>query len=268
MPDYSRELATALQFAEEAGRLAMKHFGRDLEPERKADGSWVTEADKAVESLLRERLADSFPDHNILGEEEGLTKAAGGEPLSGAPTWVIDPIDGTNNFLNHVPIWATLIALRVDNTSVLGVCHAPAIGETYDAARGAGARCNGAPIRVDQTATLADSTVVFASVQRFGERGLDDFFNALIAASWRSRGFGDFWGHMLVARGAVQVMVEPELSIWDVAALEPIVAEAGGTLTTLSGTAFSDGLSCLTTNGLLHDQVQRLVRENAQGWSD
>lgn len=268
MTAYTHELEVALETAAEGGALAMKHFGRDLDPQRKSDGSWVTEADKAVETLVRERLASAFPDHNILGEEEGLKRADGGEPMSGAPTWVVDPIDGTNNFLNHVPIWGTLIALRVEDQSVVGVCHAPALGETYDGAIGAGARCNGAPIRADDKGRLEDSTVAFASVQRFGERGLGDLFKALIARSWRSRGFGDFWGHMLVARGAVQVMIEPELSIWDVAALEPIVAEAGGRQTTLSGTRFFDGASCLTTNGSLHNEVLRLVKEQAPDWTD
>ena len=197
----------------------------------------------------------------MLGEEEGLTAAGGGPAVDGAPTWVVDPIDGTNNFMGGIPIWATLVALSVDGEPVLGVAHAPALGETYEAARGAGARCNGAAISVDPVPALDRATVLFSSAKGWREAGLEDGFAELTSRAWRSRGLGDFWGHVLVARGAAHVMVEPDLSVWDVAALQPIVAEAGGKLTDLDGDPWTERGACITTNGPLHDEVLQLLRQ-------
>lgn len=255
--DFARELDAALEFALAGGRIALRHYRTQLSSERKADGTWVTEADWAVEAQIRLRIARAFPDHNVLGEEEGLTAAGGGPPAPGAPTWVVDPIDGTNNYMAGIPIWATLVALRVDGRSVAGVVHAPALGETYDAASGAGARCNGKTIGVDPAAALPDATVLFASVTSWrGNKGFDE----MLERARRSRGLGDFWGHVLVARGAAHVMAEPDLSVWDVAALQPIVAEAGGRLTDLDGNEWGDRGGCVTTNGTLHDEVLALLK--------
>jgi histidinol-phosphatase len=219
----------------------------------------VTEADWAVEAQVRLRIARAFPGHNVLGEEEGLTAAGGGPPVDGAPTWIVDPIDGTNNYMAGIPIWATLVALAVEGRPVVGVAHAPALDETYDAATGAGARCNGAAIAVDGTAELGDATVLFASIESWRAAGRAGAFEALTRSAARTRGLGDFWGHVLVARGAAHVMVEPELSVWDVAALQPIVAEAGGRLTGLDGKPWTEGV-CVTTNGPLHDEVLALLQ--------
>lgn len=260
MPGYLTELDAALAFARAGGAIALRHFRTQLQSRRKADGTWVTEADWAVEAQIRLRIARVFPGHNVLGEEEGLTAAGGGPPVEGAPTWVVDPIDGTNNYMAGIPIWATLIALRVGGRSVVGVAHAPALQETYDAATGAGARCNGEAISVDTTRSLDEATVLFASLAGWRAAGLAGGFDALARRAWRTRGFGDFWGHVLVARGAAHVMAEPELSIWDVAALEPIVAEAGGKLTGLGGGPWERG-ACITTNGPLHDEVLGLLRQ-------
>lgn len=259
MADFIEELSFAREIAEEAAKIASRSFGRRIDRSQKDDGSWVTEADKAVEAALRARIEQRFPDHNVLGEEEGLRSARGSEPTAGAPTWILDPIDGTNNYMSGIPIWATLVALRQEDTSVLGVAHAPALGETYDAALGSGARFNGQAIHVDDEESLGEATALFASVQSFKEDGLRNFFLRLTDATWRSRGLGDFWGHMLVARGAAQIMVETSLRIWDFAALEPIVSEAGGKMTTLSGRPCTDEGSCVSTNGKLHDEVLRLV---------
>jgi len=255
---FEAELAFAVEVARAGGAVAMEHFGTALSPEKKRDGTWVTEADRAVETELRRMIGDRFPDHNILGEEEGLSSAGGGEAADDAPTWIVDPIDGTNNFMAGIPIWATLVALRDGDTSVVGVCHAPAIGETYEARAGGGARMNGASIHVDTGTALADAVTTFSSVQSFYELGMTDFLTRFVTGSWRSRGFGDFWGHMLVARGAVHAMVDPDLKVWDVAALQPIVEEAGGRLTTLDGEPWIDRGGCVTTNGTLHDEVLAL----------
>ena len=259
MSDLGTYLDFAKELAEAGGRVALDHFGKDPASKKKEDGTWVTEADWKAEAQMRLRLSRAFPDHNILGEEEGLTAAGGGEPKEGAPTWVLDPIDGTNNFMAAIPAWATLVGLQIDGESVVGVAHAPALGETYDGAIGSGARMNGETITVDSSTKLTDATVLFADVSSFRVAGLDEFFERLVGRSFRSRGFGDFWGHMLVARGAAHVMVETSLRAWDVVALQPIVAEAGGKLTQIDGTAWTDKMSCLTTNGALHDEVVGLA---------
>jgi histidinol-phosphatase len=259
MTDYSTELAFARDLAALGGRIALGHYRRDPTVKKKDDGTWVTEADWAAEAQIRLRIARTFPDHNVLGEEEGLTAAGGGAPRDGAPTWVVDPIDGTNNYIAGIPAWATLIGLREGDDSVVGVCHAPALGETYDGGIGLGARMNGESIAVDPIERLEDATVLLGGAESFSRRGLGDFYNSLTSRCWRSRGFGDFWGHMLVARGAAHVMVEPYLSVWDVVALQPIVTEAGGRLTHLGGGRWSEAGSCLTTCGTIHDEVVALA---------
>ena len=263
MTDLNQALDVAKQIAEVGGRTAMSHYGRDPETKRKSDGTWVTEADWAVEALVRLRLSRAFPDHNLLGEEEGLTGAGGGPPTDGAPTWIIDPIDGTNNYMREIPVWATLIALQIDGRNVLGVCHAPALCESYDAAVGLGARMNGSSIAVSDTADLAEATFLHGGPERFEAKGIEDVYAAIGARAFRTRGFGDFWGHMLVARGAAELMIEAELSTWDVAALEPIVSEAGGRLTNLAGERWSHLDPCVTTNGKLHDAALALASERS-----
>jgi histidinol-phosphatase len=255
-------LTSQLEFAKElaqlGGKVAMGHFRHNPRARRKADGSWVTQGDWETEAQIRLRVARTFPQHNVHGEEEGLTRAGGGPPLDGAPTWVIDPIDGTSNYVAGIPVWATLVGLLVDDRSVVGVAHAPALGETYDAARGLGARMNGQSIRVSDLASLKEATVLSPGYESFLEHDVAPFFVELATKVHRSRGFGDFWGHMLVARGAAHIMAEPVLRLWDYAALVPIVEEAGGRITTLEGGPLTDGSSCLTSNGILHDEVVAL----------
>jgi histidinol-phosphatase len=258
MADYSTELAAAREFAVVGGRIALRHYQKDPRKELKADGTWVTEADWAVEAQIRLKIARTFPDHNIFGEEEGLTGAGGRSAKADAPTWIVDPIDGTNNYIAGIPIWATLVALRVGGSSVVGVCHAPALGESYSAATGLGAHLNGERIFVDPERRLDEATTMFGDAKAFELHGLSGFFENLVRGSGRMRGIGDFWGHMLVARGAAHVMVEPNLALWDVAALQPIVAEAGGRLSQLDGSSWVNGGGCITTNGALHDQVVAL----------
>ncbi|MGH2751114.1 MAG: inositol monophosphatase family protein [Actinomycetota bacterium] len=255
MPDYSTELQFALDVAQIGGKIAIEHYRADPQRKRKPDGSWVTEADLSTETTMRAHIASAWPDHNIHGEEEGLSSAGGGEPVDGAPTWVIDPIDGTNNFMSDIPVWATLVALRINGRSVVGVAHAPALNETYDAAEGLGARCNGHLIRVDEVASLDKATIFFGGEKGFYRHHLEGLQERLVREAWRTRGFGDFWGHVLVARGAGHVMLEPQVSLWDVAALEVILGEAGGKLTHIDGSPFEVRGSCLSSNGVLHDAV-------------
>lgn len=258
MSDLQQELDFAREAARAAGKIALSHFGRSIERKQKPDGSWATEADWSVEAQIRLRIARAFPDHNVLGEENGLSASGGGAARDGAPTWIVDPIDGTHNYMAGIPVWATLIALQIDDERVLGVVHAPALNETYEAASGSGARFNGAPIRVSD-ASLDAATLVFSNWSGLRAHGMREGFEAVADKVWRVRGFGDFWGHMLVARGAAHVMIEPELSLWDVAALEPIVKEAGGTITGLDGSPWTKG-ACITSNDALHPEVLELLR--------
>jgi histidinol-phosphatase len=191
----------------------------------------------------------------VLGEELGSHAGA-----DGAATWVLDPIDGTKNFVRGIPVWATCIALQRDGEPVVGVVSAPALGRRWWAGQGEGAfagdgLAGGRPIRVSAVADLADAQLGYDSVPGFEAHGLGERFLGLARRCWRTRGLGDFWSHVLVAEGAIDVAVEPEVSIWDVAAVQVIVEEAGGRFTDLGGTARPDGGSAVSTNGLLHDEV-------------
>jgi histidinol-phosphatase len=253
--DYDKALEFARQAAEAGGHIALRHFRRRPAVKQKADGTLMTEADWAAEQEIRRLIERAWPGHNIVGEEAGRTGAGGRPPHAGAPTWTVDPIDGTNNYIAGIPIWGTLISLGEGPTTMLGVCHAPALGETYDALRGAGARMNSEPIGVDSETELGGATVLTSGVEAFLEEGLERSYIDVARHCRRTRGFGDFWGHMLVARGAAHVMMETEMWVWDYAPLLPIVEESGGRMTQLDGTPCAHGRSCLTTNGALHDEV-------------
>ncbi len=263
MVDRSEALEFALELASVGGDIAMAQYQKGPALHRKPDGSWVTEADVAVETQLRVAIGKAWPDHNVLGEEQGLAAATGGPAIADAPTWIIDPIDGTHNYMSGIPIWATLIGLRTEEGFVVGVCNAPAIGESYEAALGSGARMNGSAIEAAKVESLAQATTLLGDTQAFVDAGLERFLDELSSKSWRIRGFGDFWGHMLVARGAATVMVEPVLNVWDTAALIPIVTEAGAKISHLDGTEWSDGGSCLTAPQPVHDEVVAMARDHS-----
>ena len=253
---YEAELAFAHQVADRAAEIAMSFFLGEFEVREKADLTPVTEADLVVEAMFREAAAERFPDDAVLGEE-------GGGQETGGRVWVVDPIDGTRNFADGVPLWATLIALRIGGQGMLGVASAPAIGERYEAVRGGGARCNGRTIHVTARDRIDDAFFVFSSLDEWLDGPRLDAFTALVRDARRSRGFGDFWGHVLVARGAADVMAEPDLAVWDWAALEVIVREAGGRVTTFDGEPPAGTCSVLTTNGALHDEVLRRLAVDA-----
>ncbi len=262
MSDRQSALEFATEIAHLGGDIAMKHYQKGPAMSRKKDGTWVTEADLAVEAELRAQIAKAWPQHNILGEEQGHTSSSGGAPTPG-PTWILDPIDGTHNYMAGIPVWATLVGLRTEEGYVVGVCHAPALGETYEAAVGSGARMNGRTITAADVDTLDEATTLFGDPQGFIDDGLGQFLEELVGSSWRIRGFGDFWGHMLVARGAAHVMVEPELSLWDVAALIPIIEEAGARISHLDGTTWSGRGSCLTACASLHPHIVGMAQDVA-----
>ncbi len=259
MPDYAADLALARSLADAADEITMARYGAaDLVVESKPDLTPVSDADRRVEEAIRAVLARERPDDAFSGEEFG---SAG----TGSRRWVVDPIDGTKNFVRRVPAWATLIALLHDDDSAVGVVSAPALGRRWWASRGGGAwvtELGAEPRRlsVSQVARLADASLSYASLGGWGERGLLDAFLALTKQVWRTRAYGDFWSYMLVAEGAVDVAAEPELSLWDMAALAPIVTEAGGRFSGLDGVGGVHQGNAAASNGLLHDEFVAALR--------
>jgi histidinol-phosphatase len=248
------DLAFALELADLADAISLERFqADDLVVETKPDLSPVTEADRAVEQALRKRIAEVRPGHGVVGEELGAEER-------GDARWILDPIDGTKNYVRGIPVFGTLIALQREGVVVLGVVSAPALRRRWWAARGAGAFAGGRPIRVSRVAELADAVLAYSSLGSWEEHGLGERFTALARRCWRTRGFGDFWSHMLVAEGAADIACEPEVALWDLAPLQVIVEEAGGRFTDLSGVARADGGSAVTSNGLLHDRVLATLR--------
>jgi histidinol-phosphatase len=244
------ELSFAHELADGAADIALRFFrARDLEIGRKADATFVTRADLDVEAMVRQRIRERFPSDRVLGEEEGGSHDAVGR------VWIVDPIDATANFARGVPIWGTLLALYVDGQGVVGVASAPALGERYAAIRGGGATLNGEPIAVSGVDHVSDAHVLYAELRQLLGGPYDGAMRGLVSDSWRDRAFGDFWAHMLVARGAAEIMLEPSLAVWDYAALKVIVEEAGGRMSTFDAEEVHHRSTVLTTNGVLHDDV-------------
>ena len=264
------DLALAHALADLADAITLDRYqSQDLVITTKPDNTPVTDADRAVETAIREALGTHRSGDGLVGEEFGSDKGSSGR------YWVIDPIDGTKNFMRGVPTWATLIALvQVDATGneevVVGIASAPALARRWAAAKGHGAtvrfnagtddlleESNGASldkkISVSKVSTLSDASISYSDFVGWGDR-LEPF-QKMLAGAWRTRGIGDFWSHMLVAEGAVDVAVEPSLAVWDMAALDIIVREAGGTFTNTAGQNGPFGGSGVSTNGLLHNAV-------------
>ena len=241
----SPDLALALSLADAADAISLGRFrAGDLQVETKPDLTPVTEADRAVETMIRERLAIERPDDGLLGEEFG---ALGG----GSRRWIVDPIDGTRNYSRGIPVWATLIALEEDGELRLGVVSAPALHRRWHAERGGGAWANDDRVRVSAVRQIEDAVLSFA---------LEQPIPALAGYAWHARGYGDFWAHMLVAEGAVDAAVDAVgVKIWDLAAIQPIVEEAGGRFTDAAGVARADGGTAISSNGHLHDELLRAV---------
>jgi histidinol-phosphatase len=255
---YADDMRLALELADAGDGITSARFGAsDLHVETKPDLTPVSDADRTVEQAIRARLGENRPEDSVIGEEFGGPDDPRGR------SWVIDPIDGTKNFVRGVPVWATLIALLddpngVDVAPVVGVVSAPALGRRWWAHRGGGAWTTGfggpgRRIAVSAVADLANASLSFSSLAGWKALGRQEAFVALTGRVWRTRGFGDFWSYMLLAEGAVDLADEPELSLWDMAALAPIVTEAGGRFSGLDGV---DGIrqgNAAASNGLLHE---------------
>lgn len=256
--DPTSDLACALDLADLADSLSLQRFrATDLLVESKPDLTPVTDADRAVEDALRARLGKYRPDDAILGEERGTQGHS-------TRCWIIDPIDGTKNFVRGVPVWATLIALVVDSRVELSVVSAPALGRRWWAQHGLGAWTQAlgqAPSRIHVSAVgrVEDASLSYSSLSGWFERGLGEAFVKAQSRFWRTRAYGDFWSYMLLAEGAVDAACEPELELYDMAALVPIVTEAGGRFTDFQGNDGPWGGCALATNALLHDELLTLI---------
>ena len=247
----NRDLELALRLADEADAITLRWFqSATLAVRTKSDRTPVSEADEETERMLRERLGAERPDDGIVGEEYGTSG-------SGERRWILDPIDGTKNYVRGIPVYATLIALEERGIITTGVVSAPALGRRWWAARGEGAFCNGRRLRVSRVASFDEAHLSYDSITDFAS---EEKIVALIRRCTRTRAFGDFWSHMLVAEGAIEIAVEPKVALWDMAPVQVIVEEAGGRFTDLLGRGRADGGSVLVTNGPLHDEVLEMLR--------
>jgi len=248
-------LDVALAACDEADTIARSHFRRDLQIDTKPDRSFVTQADTAIERMIRARLHDAFPDHGLVGEEYGT------ESGDASVRWYIDPIDGTHNFIRGIPLFGTLLAVERDGEMQAAVLSASALDERWWGWRGGGAwaRNRGEPprrIHVSGVTTLADAQILYGSARDLEASGRVPGFQGILHDAWRERGFGDFWGYALVAEGAAEAMIEVDLSAWDAAAPFLLIEEAGGRATDFEGRRAVDSRSFIATNGAMHETIR------------
>jgi histidinol-phosphatase len=252
-PDWRARYDRALEVARRAGQVALRYFHTTLTVELKGDHSPVTVADRETEQVLRSSLHEAFPGDGFLGEEFGDTPGTSGY------RWVLDPIDGTRSFVRGIPLWAVLVGLEHNGDTIAGVVHCPALGQTWHALRGSGAYLDGKRIHVSQENDLGKSLVFYSSLSWFLKAGREQEFLHLVRSTERQRGFGDFYGFVLVAQGAGEVMVEHGVHAWDVAAVKPLIEEAGGRFSDWSGRPDIHSPDVLATNGRLHEEVLAIL---------
>ncbi len=251
-------LAFAHELCDAADEIALAHFRRDLDLERKPDRTFVTVADQGIERAVRDRIHERYPDHGLVGEEYGT------EDGDARTRWYIDPIDATHNFIRGVPLFGTLLGIEHDGELQVGVISAPAMRERWYAHRGGGAWNRSLDgerrIRVSRVAAVEDAQVLYGSSRDTIASGLMPGFDALISAAWRERGFGDFWGYALVAEGAGEAMFETGCKPWDMAGPIVVIEEAGGLVTDVNGRRGMDGPTFVGTNGVMHEEILRRLR--------
>ncbi len=253
-PEWKSRYETAVEAARKAGALAHRYFDTAVPVEWKGDQSPVTRADREAEALLRQILLGAFPHDAFLGEEHGEHRGTSGF------RWIIDPIDGTRNYVRGIPIWATLVALEYRGEQVAGVAFIPAWGTLYRALRGDGTYRDDRRVRVSDVADLGEAMVFYSSLSWFIKAGRRDEFLDLASRTQRQRGFGDFYGFLLVAQGAGEIMLEYGVHVWDIAGLKVIVEEAGGRFSDWDGNPDVHRPDVLATNGKLHDPTLAVLR--------
>ena len=246
----------AISAAQEAGRVTLEFFRSDLAVRTKGDRSPVTMADLKAEEKLRELISSRYPDHDITGEEYGETSK------SSQYRWILDPIDGTQSFIRGVGMYGVLIGLELGGQPVLGVANFPALGELVYAARGLGCYWNGRRIRASEIADISEATLLMTDVPALYEYGRGQAYRQLSGLVRLERTWGDCYGHILVATGRAEIMLDPVMNVWDCAPLLPILQEAGGTFTDWNGVATIRGGNALSTNGRLFDRVKEIILES------
>ena len=253
--EWRNRYEVAIDAAQKAGELALKHFDQDIAVEWKADDSPVTVADRSAEALLRTTLLGRFSQDGFLGEESGDS------PGSSGYRWIFDPIDGTRSFVRGIPIWAVLVGLEYRGELIAGVCRLPAMNQTFRALRGDGAFRGERRLRVSSVDSLDRAHVYYSSISWLKQAGVELQFLDLVACTERQRGFGDFYGFVMVAQGSGEAMVDYGVHVWDLAALIPIIEEAGGKMTSWDGAIDLNRADVLATNGRLHAEVLRVLRK-------
>lgn len=253
-PDWQTRYELAVEAARKAGDLARAYYETTFDIENKADNSPVTIADRQAEQLIRGLVTKHFPTDGFLGEEFG------DQPADSGFRWVIDPIDGTRSFIRHIPIWATLIGLEYKGEQIAGVAYIPVFGQVYRALRGDGAFVNDRRIHVSDTDRLSESLMCYSSIGWFTKAGREQTFLELARRTQRQRGFGDFYGFVLVAEGACDLMLEHGVHPWDVAATKAIVEEAGGKFTDWNGTPTTETPDVLASNGKVHAETLEILQ--------
>lgn len=243
----------AVNIAREAGEITLKYFRGAHGAELKADGSFVTAADREAEAHIRTRLAEKFPDDGVIGEEAGESKGSSGRQ------WIIDPIDGTYSFVHGVPLYGVMLGLEVEGEMTVGVVNLPAMGELVSAARAMGCYWNNQRARVSETASLEGALLLSTDFGLCERKGSGAACERLKRAAGARRTWGDCYGHVLVATGRADVMLDPVMNVWDCAALLPIIEEAGGHFTDWRGHRTIRGGDAISTNALLFDEVLRTV---------
>ena len=243
-----------MALCDEADRISMAGFRKNIRIETKPDRSFVTEVDQAIERMIRKHLRTAYPDCGLIGEEEG----SDGEGAS--VCWYVDPIDATHNYMRGVPVFATLLAVAVDGEVQVGVASAPALRERWVAWRGGGAWRGADRINVSSISRMDEAQLIHGGQRPVERSAFVPGMDATLAEAWRERGFGDFWGYMLVAEGAAEAMIEVGAHTWDWAAPQVIVEEAGGRFTTATGERRIDGPSAVATNGVIHEDILRRLQ--------
>ena len=253
-PEWRTRYDLAVEAARKAGELARSYYETTFAVEHKADQSPVTIADREAEKLIRSMVAKAFPADGFLGEEYG------NQPGTSGFRWVIDPIDGTKSFVRHIPLWATLVGLEYRGEQIGGVAHIPVFGMTYRALRGEGAFLNERKIRVSPARSLSESLICYSSINWFTRAGREKTFIELASRTARQRGYGDFYGFVLVAEGAAELMVEHGVNPWDITATKAIIEEAGGWFTDWSGASTVERPDVLASNGLVHAEALAILQ--------
>lgn len=259
--ELDRRLDLAVKVARQAGQSTLAYFQKDnLDVERKRDNSPVTIADRQAEQLLREAIVDAFPDDSILGEEFGAQEG------TSAYRWILDPIDGTKSFISGVPLYGTLIGVEFEERSVIGVIYIPGLDECVYAGEGRGAwyvkgNNEPRPTRVSSRNSLSDGVFLTSQIDGFAERGGAEVLSRFVNTAYITRTWGDCYGYLLVATGRAEAMVDPDMHVWDAAAMQPILQEAGGTFTDWQGKPTIHSEEGVATNGLVLEEVLALTRQ-------